>query len=66
MNRFAGIQSTCAGFILVLIICAMACFPSENISPPKPSAPAVAPSTPAASVQDAHKLPNLQQTGVNP
>jgi len=61
MNRFTMVQSTCVGFILVLIVYAMACLPSENVSPPMPSAPVVAPSTPAASVQDATKLPTLQQ-----
>jgi hypothetical protein len=60
MNRFTRVQSTYVGFILVLILCAIACLPSENISPLK--APIVAPSTPAASVQDAPKLPTLQQT----
>ena len=61
MNRFTRVQSTCVGFILILIVCAVACLPSENVSPPMPSAPVAAPSTPAASVQDAPKLPTLQQ-----
>ena len=61
MNRFTRVQSTCMGFILVLIVCVIACLPSENISPLKPVAPVVAPSTPAAAVRDAPKLPTLQQ-----
>lgn len=62
MSTFTRIQSTCLGFILLLIVCAMACLPSENISTPKPPAPTVAPSTPAASVTDVPKLHPVQQT----
>jgi len=62
MSRFTKVQSTRVGFLLVLIVCTIACLPSANISAPQPSTPVVAPSTPAASVQDVPKLPTLQQT----
>jgi len=43
------------GFTLVLIVCAVACLPSENISSPEPSVPVVVPSTPS-SVQESPAL----------
>ena len=61
MNRFTRVQSMYVGFILVLIVCVIACLPSKNMSPPEPSTPVVAPSTPAVSTQDTSKLPTLQQ-----
>jgi len=44
MNRFTTGKSVYVGFILVLIICAIACVPAHNVSPPTPSVPVVAPS----------------------
>ena len=61
MDRYTSGQSVYLGFILVLIVYAIACVPSKNVSPPLPSAPVVAPSIPAASTQDTSKLPTLQQ-----
>jgi hypothetical protein len=61
MNCFRILQSTCVGFVLVLIVCAVACLPSGNVAPPQSDAPVVAPAPPAAPVQDASKLPALQQ-----
>lgn len=61
MNRLMMVRSICVGLAIVLIVCVVACLPSENVSPREPSAPAVAPSTPAATVQDAPKLPTLHQ-----
>ena len=62
MNRFTSGKSVYLGFILVLIVCAIACVPAQNASPLAPSVPVIAPSTPAASDQDTSKLPTLQQT----
>ena len=62
MNRFASGKSVYLGFILVLIICAIACVPAQNASPPAPSSPVVALPAPAATDQDSSKLPTLQQT----
>jgi hypothetical protein len=61
MKHLTRVQSKCAGFILVLIVSLMACLPSESLSPPKPSAPVIAPPAPAASAQDAPKSAALQQ-----
>jgi len=55
------IQPMSVGFIIILIAYTLACLPTKNVSPPIPSAPVVAPSAPAASVQGAPKVPALQQ-----
>ena len=47
MNRLAGVRSTCLGCTLILIVCAVACLPSENISPSVPSVPVAVPSAPS-------------------
>ena len=62
MNRFTMIQPTCVGFILVLIVCAIACSPSENKVPSKTSAPVSAPSVPTSSSVDTPKLPTVQSS----
>ena len=62
MNRFTSGKSVYLGFILVLIVCAIACVPARNMSPPTPSVPVAAPPAPAASDQGTSTLPTLQQT----
>ena len=45
----------------MLILCAMACLPSENILLPEPSVPAILPSAPSETIQDESGLPDLKQ-----
>ena len=60
MNRFRMVQSICVGFTLALIVCAVACLPSENISFPESPAPVDVPSTPSDSVQETPAITTSQ------
>jgi len=61
MSRFTVTKLTYVGFVLVLIVAVVSCLPTENVSSPILSASVGAPSTPAATVQDASKSPALPQ-----
>ena len=61
MNRFKIAQLMYVGFTLIFIVCAVACLPSENISSPEPSVPAILPAAPSETIQDESGLPALQQ-----
>ncbi|MFA5065079.1 MAG: hypothetical protein WC566_06410 [Dehalococcoidia bacterium] len=60
MSRFTLVKETYTISILVLIICAVACLPSENMSSPEPPGHVAVPSTPSDNVQETPALASPQ------
>lgn len=59
MGRSMRVYPGWFGFILVLLICAIACSPAQTVSPPRPAAPVVTQPATAVPAQDTSKQPAM-------